>query len=113
MSIKHFVIARILRSVASLALAATPSLSSLHAQAVQGLDAVRVAGGFNLPLFIGAPPGDTARLFIVQQSGEIRIIDLATKTIKPVPFLDLSGVVSLSGEEGLLGLAFDRNYATN
>src|SRR5712691_11381962 len=113
MSIKHFVIARILRSVASLALAATPSLSSLHAQAVQGLDAVRVAGGINLPLFIGAPPGDTARLFVVQQTGEIRIIDLATGTVKEPPFLDLSGIVTTAGEEGLLGLAFDPAYATN
>ena len=99
--------------VAILLLAATAPVSSLHAQAVQGLDAVRVAGGFNLPLFIGAPPRDTARLFVVQQTGEIRIIDLATGTVKPIPFLDLSGVISLSGEEGLLGLAFDPNYATN
>jgi hypothetical protein len=89
------------------------SIATLHAQRLPSLDAVLVAGGFYLPLFITAPPGDTARLFIVQQNGEIRIIDLATKTIKPVPFLDLSGVVSLAGEEGMLGLAFDRNYATN
>ena len=77
------------------------------------LDAVRVAGGFNLPLFMTAPPGDTSRLFVVQQSGEIRIIDLITRTVKPTPFLDLSDVVALSGEEGLLGLAFDPKYATN
>lgn len=103
----------LLRATLSLFLVAIASTSTLQAQRLPNLDAVLVAGGFNLPLFITAPPGDTARLFVVQQSGEIRIIDLATKTIKPVPFLDLSGVVSLSGEEGLLGLAFDRNYATN
>ena len=105
--------ARLLRATFGLLLAATLSTAALHAQAPPSLDAVRIAGGFNLPVFITAPPGDTARLFIVQQSGEIRIIDLATKTIKPVPFLDLSAVVSLQGEEGLLGLAFDQNYATN
>jgi glucose/arabinose dehydrogenase len=33
--------------------------------------------------------------------------------VKPIPFLDLSTVVSLSGEEGLVGLAFDPNYTTN
>ena len=60
-----------------------------------------------------APPGDTSRLFVVQQSGEIRIIDLTTGTVKPTPFLDLSDVVAFSGEEGLLGLAFDPKYATN
>jgi glucose/arabinose dehydrogenase len=92
---------------------ATAPLGTLNAQAVQGLDAVLVAGGFSLPLFVTAPPGDTARLFVVQQSGEIRIIDLATGTVKEPAFLDLSGVVSLAGEEGLLGLAFDPDYATN
>jgi glucose/arabinose dehydrogenase len=92
--------------------AAAP-LSTAHAQAVQGLDAVRVAGGFVLPLFVTAPPGDTARLFVVQQTGQIRIIDLATGTVKEPPFLDLSGIVTTIGEEGLLGLAFDPNFASN
>ena len=96
--------------VASLLVAASSGVA--HAQTVR-LDAVRVAGGFNLPLFITAPPGDTARLFVVEQTGAIRIIDLASRTVKPAPFLDLSDVVATIGEEGLLGLAFDRNYATN
>jgi hypothetical protein len=87
------------------------SLSSLRAQAVRGLDAVRVAGGFNLPVFATAAPRDKARLFVLQQGGQIRIIDLASGTIKEPPFLSLS--VSTAGEEGLLGLAFDSNYAAN
>ncbi|MBA3650696.1 MAG: PQQ-dependent sugar dehydrogenase [Chthoniobacterales bacterium] len=87
------------------------SLSSANAQAVQGLDAVRVAGGFNLPLFVTAPARDRARLFVVQQSGQIRIIDLASGTVKEPPFLSIS--VSTSGEQGLLGLAFDPDYAAN
>jgi hypothetical protein len=105
--------ARRLGGVASLLLASAAPIASLQAQAVQGLDAARVAGGFSLPVFMTAPPGDTGRLFVVQQSGEIRIIDLTTRTVKPTPFLDLSAIVSLSGEEGLLGLAFDPNYATS
>jgi glucose/arabinose dehydrogenase len=104
---------RISRCLAVACLLVPASLCSLRAQAVRGLDAVRVAGGFNLPLFITAPPGDTARIFIVQQSGEIRIVDLATGMVKEPPFLDLSDIVSIVGEEGLLGLAFDPNYATN
>ena len=103
----------LLRATLSLLLVATASTATMQAQRLPSLDAVLVTGGFNLPLFITAPPGDTARLFVVQQTGEIRIIDLATGTIKPLPFLDLSHVVSIIGEEGLLGLAFDRNYATN
>ncbi len=94
-----------------LCLLAAASLSPVKAQAVRGLDAVRVAGGFNLPVFATAAPRDKARLFVVQQSGQIRIIDLASGTVKEPPFLSLS--VSTAGEEGLLGLAFDSNYSSN
>ena len=109
-------ISRIVRSLGpgpACLLATAAALSSLHAQTLPALDAVRVVGGFNSPVFMTAPPGDTGRLFVVQQSGEIRIIDLTTSTVKPTPFLDLSDVVAFSGEQGLLGLAFDPNYATS
>ncbi len=96
-----------------LLLALTVAISTSRAQATQGIDAIRLAGGFNLPVYVTAPPGDTGRLFVVQQSGQIMIIDLATQMVKPTPFLDLSDVVSLAGEEGLLGLAFDPDYAQN
>src|SRR5205823_4212684 len=36
-----------------------------------------------------------------------------SRTMNPTPFLDISGEVNFSGEEGLLGLAFDPNYASN
>jgi hypothetical protein len=64
-------ISRLIAPAVACLLAALP-LCTARAQAVRGLDAVRVAGGFNLPLFVAAPPGDTARLFVVQQTGEIR-----------------------------------------
>ena len=105
-------VSRILGNVAGFLLAAA-SISSLLAPAAPGLDAVRIAGGFNSPLFLTAPPGDSSRLFVVEQGGQIRIIDLTTRTVKPIPFLDLSAEVSFVGEEGLLGLAFDPNYAAS
>src|SRR5436189_6179371 len=77
------------------------------------MQATRVAGGFEAPLHICAPPGDTGRLFIVEQTGKIKIIKLPARTVNPVPFLDLSSIVSIGGEQGLLGMAFDPNYATN
>ena len=95
---------------AALFILALLPLPSAPAQTVPPLDAVRVAGGFSEPLFATAPPRDTGRLFVVERGGLIRIIDLASRTVKPAPFLDLSDVVSLAGEEGLLGLAFDPNY---
>jgi glucose/arabinose dehydrogenase len=72
-----------------------------------------LVGGFDLPLRISAPPGDTGRLFIVEQTGKIKIIKLPARTVNPIPFLDLSGIVSSGNEQGLLGIAFDPNYATN
>jgi glucose/arabinose dehydrogenase len=86
--------------------------AGLQAQIVPGLDAVRVASGLTQPLFVTAPPGDSGRLFIVQQNGQIRILSLATGALNPSPFLTLTGLIA-GGEQGLLGMAFDPNYAAN
>jgi glucose/arabinose dehydrogenase len=86
--------------------------SALVGQPVPGLDAIRVASGLSSPLFTTAPPGDFNRLFIVQQNGQIRILNLSTGALNATPFLTVSNIVS-GGEQGLLGLAFDPNYATN
>lgn len=71
-----------------------------------------VGHGLTKPLFATAPPGDTARLFVVEQGGRIRIIDLATKTVKTTAFVQVTGIIS-GGEQGLLGLAFHPDYANN
>ncbi|PYK37281.1 MAG: hypothetical protein DME60_12695, partial [Verrucomicrobia bacterium] len=77
------------------------------------LQATRTAGGFTLPLGIAAPPGDTARLFVVEQGGKIKIINLPSGTVNPIPFLDITAEVYLAAEPGLHALAFDPNYAVN
>ena len=92
---------------------ATISASGLQAGTAPGLDAVQVASGLTQPLFVTAPPGDFSRLFIVQQDGNIRILNLLTSTLNPAPFLTLTGLTDTGGEQGLLGMAFDPNYATN
>jgi glucose/arabinose dehydrogenase len=84
----------------------------LWAQAVPGLDAIRVASGLSSPLFVAAPPGDFNRLFIAQQGGVIRILNLKTGVLNATPFLTVSNILT-GGEQGLLGLAFDPDYATN
>ncbi len=79
-----------------------------------------VISGLTRPVFATAPEGDYERLFIVEQRGvdgfasraDIKILDLATRTLKPRPFLVVSGV-NTGNEEGLLGLAFHPNYAAN
>jgi glucose/arabinose dehydrogenase len=70
-----------------------------------------VATGFNFPVYLTAPPGDNNRLFIVEKGGRIHIIK--NGTLLGSPFLDISSLVSTGYEQGLLGLAFDPNYANN
>jgi glucose/arabinose dehydrogenase len=69
-----------------------------------------VATGLAFPLYLTAPEGDP-RLFIVEKGGTVRIV--AGEAVLPNPFLDLSAQVSTGREQGLLGLAFDPQYATN
>jgi len=65
-------------------------------------------------LLVTSPPGDP-RLFVVEQRGAIRIF--SREQLRGVPFLDLSaaagGPVIAGGEQGLLGLAFHPQYASN
>ena len=56
-------------------------------------------------------PLDANKLFTVHQDGQIRIVDLATKTVLPTPFLTVPG--NSGTESGLVGLTFHPNYATN
>ena len=56
----------------------------------------------------GAPPG---RLYVVEQSGRIRIFERGKPRAKP--FLDLTGQVLPRGEQGLLSIAFHPGFARN
>lgn len=80
---------------------------------VSTINATRVATGLSLPVFATAPDHDLNRLFIVEKSGLIKILDLSTNQLLSVPFLDVTAEVSSVGERGLLGLAFHPDFATN
>ena len=73
--------------------------------------ATRVVSGLTQPLYVTAPPGDTSRLFIVEKTGTIKILDLNSGQVLATPFLTVP--VDPASERGLLGLAFDPDYATN
>lgn len=79
----------------ALALAGTPA---------RALDTQLVASGLSSPVYATAPLAD-GRLFVVEKGGTIRLVQGAATT----SFLSLS--VATSGEQGLLGLAFDPGYA--
>jgi glucose/arabinose dehydrogenase len=92
-----------------------PNGGAAQASSIQAL---RVAPGFDQPLFATAVPGDQNRLFVVEKTGHIDIVDLSAEdagvfSVKPTPFLNVSSQISTAGEGGLLGLAFDPDYAHN
>ena len=65
-------------------------------------------GTFDNPVLVTAPPGDRRRVFVVEQTGRIRLL-LGGKRVRR-PFLDLRADVIAGGEQGLLGLAFAPDY---
>ena len=107
-----------LRSISALAISATAlSVAAPAANAGATLATTQVASGLNRPVALAHAPGDTGRLFIVEQRGIIKILDLNTGTVNATSFLNIDGVVNNgytgNGERGLLGLAFHPDYANN
>ncbi len=104
----------------SLAGLATIVACTLAGQVNAG-DAVRttriISTGLVYPTYVTHAPGDASRLFVLEKAGRIRIVDLATNTLLPASFLDIDALVaggtSTNDEQGLLGLAFDPDYANN
>src|SRR5215475_3179265 len=66
-------------------------------------------GIFPSPTFVTAPPGDPTRLFVVQQTGEIKLVKAGVTTT----FMTVPGVQYDGAEEGLLSMAFPPDYATS
>jgi len=72
---------------------------------------MRVATGIPFPVFAGSIPGDD-RIFVLERQGRMVVIDGAG--LRSEPFLDLTDRVGSGGiENGLLGLAFHPDYASN
>ena len=73
-----------------------------------------VVEGLVSPLTLHAPAGD-ARLFVIEQLGQVRVIQ--DGELLDAPFIDLSGrMAEISpsyDERGLLGLAFHPDFAEN
>ncbi len=95
-----------------------PSLAVSPAPAAPTGDSLscleRIASGLSQPLFVTHPPGDSERIFVVEKAGTIKIIRLSDNSVLPTPFLPSTVLnVSTNSEQGLLGLAFHPDYATN
>jgi glucose/arabinose dehydrogenase len=72
---------------------------------------VSVASGLTNPLFITNAKDGTNRLFILEKNGRVRVLQPGASSF--TTFLDISTIVSITGERGLLGLAFHPDYSVN
>ncbi len=106
--------------VLSTALAAFATCCVLAAPASAGQTVASkriISAGLVYPTCITHAPGDTNRLFVVEKAGRIRIVNLTNNTLVATSFLDIDSIVtggaSVNDEQGLLGLAFDPDYANN
>lgn len=68
----------------------------------------QVGSGYSQPVFLTAPVGDS-RLFVVEKGGVIKVQSGGSVST----WFDISTQVDTGGERGLLGLAFDPNFASN
>ena len=73
--------------------------------------ALAPVGSFDSPVHVAAPPGDPARLFVVEQGGRVQLVKGGAKQAQP--FADLGTEVLAGGERGLLSIAFPPDYAAS
>jgi glucose/arabinose dehydrogenase len=84
-----------------------PSPAAVAATLPAGFTEVTFASGLSNPTAMQfAPDG---RLFVCEQGGTLRVVK--NGTLLPTPFVSLA--VEQMGERGLLGVAFDPNFAVN
>ncbi len=69
-----------------------------------------IASGLSVPVQVTNAGDGSGRLFVVEQTGKIRLIK--NGQVLPAAFLDLTSLVACCGERGLLGLAFHPNFPT-
>jgi glucose/arabinose dehydrogenase len=102
-------------TIALALLASVAALLTLAIGPAQG--AVSLPSGFTQSPVVGGLTGPTdmefapdGRLFVAEEAGKVRIV----KPDGTLPtFLDISSKVDITGERGLLGVAFDPNFAAN
>ena len=74
------------------------------------LKGVQVASGLSQPDGLHVTQSDPSAFYVTQKTGQLQVVRNGVVASTAV---DLSGIVDTAGERGLLGLAFDPNYATN
>lgn len=67
---------------------------------------------FDQPVALLQAPGDSARWFVVERAGVVRVFANDQDVMSSDVFLDISSTINTSGEGGLLGMAFDPDFPT-
>jgi glucose/arabinose dehydrogenase len=78
--------------------------------AAAGYRFVQVASGLDQPVHVSAPRNQPGRIYVVEQTGRIRIVQNGRVT---GTLVDLRSQVVCCGEQGLLSVAFHPRYARN
>jgi glucose/arabinose dehydrogenase len=99
----------------------TPDASSMNASCptLPALRLEQVVSGLDRPVDVAFPPGDPTRMFVIEQKGVVRVVNGGA--LVSTPFLDIQSKIHVGGgggiggdtEDGLLGIAFHPDYATN
>jgi len=88
-----------------------PAVAPVPAGVAAGVRLSVVADNLDEPLAIAFAPKDPAkRLFVAEKGGAIRVM---RRGAAPSLYLSLAGRVSKGSEQGLLGLAFHRDFMKN
>ncbi len=89
--------------------AARPPQPAKETGKARSFDVEPFARGFNRPTYVGAAPGDSGGVWVLEQPG--RVVRIAGNRRQTV--LDLRPQVKLGAEQGLLGIAFHPDFADN
>ena len=94
--------------IARFLLPALLCVSSLSPAAVR---LEKIAEGFDRPVWAGMPKGANGVLWVMEQAGTVKLLNLKTGKVSDKPFLKINERVTRKGnEQGLLGLAFAADF---
>ena len=93
--------------------ATTADTAAIEPQALASgqLTVQKIVSGLSSPIGVVNAGDGTGRLFVVERGGKVRIV--TGKTLSSNNFLNIGSRIVSGGEQGLLGLAFHPDFATN
>ena len=95
--------------VAAACTAVSLGCSSAATQDVQALSIKPFARGFEAPVHLSAPAGETGTVYVVEQRGVVWRLRGGSRKV----FIDIRSLVRSGGEQGLLSIAFHPGYMQN